>query len=276
MCGRQFRADEELSKQALWDEYLNHKQTAKELAERFHVSKRTIHRELSKITLEWQQPNIFGEGYVHMDAFYWGHNWGILLALEAGTSRVLYLAFIKHETIADYVAAVDSITQRGYKIKGLILDGFKSLYSTFKNHKLQMCQFHMQQIARRYLTKNPRLKVSKELQVMMEYLTKYKQQDFEKEYAAWKKKYYDVIYKKTVSSTTNRWHYTHKKLHALVSSIDYYLSYLFTYQRDDCKCMPNTNNPIEGTFSALSKKIGAHNGISEDSRKRLIIGFFLA
>ena len=57
---------------------------------------------------------------------------------------------------------------------------------------------------------------------------------------------------------------------------NFYLPYLFTYQREDCKGMPNTNNKIEGTFTDLKKKLNNHSGLTKENRKRFISGFFLA
>ena len=59
-------------------------------------------------------------------------------------------------------------------------------------------------------------------------------------------------------------------------SLDFYMPYLFTYQRDDCKGMPNTNNKIEGTFTDLKKNLNNHSGLTMENRKRFINGFFLA
>ena len=59
-------------------------------------------------------------------------------------------------------------------------------------------------------------------------------------------------------------------------SIDFYLPYLFTYQLEDCKGMPNTNNKIEGTFTDLKNNLNNHSGLTQENRKRFISGFFLA
>ena len=41
--------------------------------------------------------------------------------------------------------AVSSIKGRGYTIRGLIIDGKHSLFKTFSEYHIQMCQFHMKQ-----------------------------------------------------------------------------------------------------------------------------------
>lgn len=58
--------------------------------------------------------------------------------------------------------------------------------------------------------------------------------------------------------------------------VKFYLPYLFTYKQPECICMPNTNNKIEGIFTDLKKNLNMHSGLSEDNRKRIINGFFLA
>jgi hypothetical protein len=74
------------------------------------------------IDMKWEQPMLHGSGYVHVDAAYWGRNWGILLAIDDLTGAVLYLEFIRHETVEDYRTAIASIENRGYCIKGIVVD----------------------------------------------------------------------------------------------------------------------------------------------------------
>ena len=52
-CGYQFRAGMEVSKDALWNAYLQEKQTIRELSERFSMSVATIKRRLHDIKCEW-------------------------------------------------------------------------------------------------------------------------------------------------------------------------------------------------------------------------------
>lgn len=119
----------------------------------FNVSDSTIKRMLAHVTKEWVQLDLVGcSGYVHLDATYWGHNWRVFLALDDVSGYPLYIEFIKSETTADYINAVRSIETRGYLIKELIIDGISNLLA---GYNLQMCQFHMKQIIRRYLTNNP-------------------------------------------------------------------------------------------------------------------------
>ena len=274
-CGYQFRNNSIPDDLQLWKLYQENKQTFKELAEQFCVSESTIKRRIRNVSIGWEQPPLSGGGFVHLDATYWGHNWGIMLALDDATGRVLYLEFIKNETNADYEVAIRNIEERGYEIQGLIIDGKQSLFNIFSDYKIQMCQFHMKQIIKRYLTQKPRLKAARTLKELMDTLTTSNKVTFEQNYQAWKEEWHDTLYRRT-QLKSGRTQYTHKRLRSAMNSIDFYLPYLFTYQLSACEGMPNTNNKIEGTFTDLKKNLNNHSGMSEENRKRFICGFFLA
>lgn len=274
-CGYQFRGRVEVSEDVLWNAYLQEKQTISELSERFGMSVSTIKRRLQGIRREWVQPSLSGEGFVHLDVTYWGRSFGVLLALDSQTGIPLYMAFVRSETVKDYVDAVSSMEERDYSIRGLIIDGKQSLFRTFSEYRVQMCQFHMQQIVRRYLTLSPRMLASRELKELVGRLHKADEADFKRDYQEWKEKWEDTIGHKSLHKD-GKMHYTHQRLRAAMNSLNFYLPYLFTYQREDCKGMPNTNNKIEGTFTGLKKNLNNHSGLTIENRKRFISGFFLA
>lgn len=274
-CGYQFRGRVEVSEGVLWNAYLQEKQTIRELSGRYGMSVSTIKRRLQGIRREWVQPSLSGEGFVHLDVTYWGRSFGVLLALDSQTGIPLYMAFVRSETVKDYVDAVSSMEERDYSIRGLIIDGKQSLFRTFSEYRVQMCQFHMQQIVRRYLTLSPRMLASRELKELVGRLHKADEADFKRDYQEWKEKWEDTIGHKSLHKD-GKTHYTHQRLRAAMNSLNFYLPYLFTYQREDCKGMPNTNNKIEGTFTDLKKNLNNHSGLTIENRKRFISGFFLA
>ena len=273
-CGKQFLNKYKLTEEKVWQEYLEGKQTLVEIAARHNVSVSTIQRILRQRVIEWEQPCLWGYmGYVHLDATYWGHNWGILLAIDEETGKVLYLAFIKHETIADYQLAIEEIIIAGYQIRGIIIDGKKELFGIFRHYPIQMCQFHMYQIVERYLTKHPKMNASRELLALCSYITFLDKKDFVNEYAAWKKKWENFINKRTIHKD-GKTYYLHRRLRTVVRSLNFYMPYLFTYQRPECDGMPNTNNKIEGTFTDLKKNLNNHSGLTKEHRQRFIIAYF--
>ena len=147
-CGYQFRNGNRVDTDTLWSLYQDGKQTMAELAEKHRISQSTIKRRLREVEIEWVQPSLTGGGFLHLDTTYWGHNWGVLLGLDEETGLPLYVAFIGHERVQDYIDAVCSIEQRGYCIRGIVIDGMQSLFSEFSAYKIQMCQFHMMEIVK--------------------------------------------------------------------------------------------------------------------------------
>lgn len=201
-------------------------------------------------------------------------SWGVLLALDEHSGFPFYLAFIENETASDYEKAIRSIEERCYTIFGIIIDGKKCLFTLFSDYQIQMCQFHIKQVIRRYLTQNPRLKAARELKVLLDTLTVSSGRDFKINYAQWKEKWKDTLVKRSLLKYEKN--YTHKRLRSAMHSLDFYMPYLFTFQKENCEGMPNTNNKIEGTFTNLKKRLNVNSGMTEMSRKRLISEFFLA
>ena len=262
----------------LWTLYQAKKQTIVEIAASSGKSPLTVKRRLRGIAIKWEQPHLDGmSGFVHLDVTYWGRNWGVLLALDDATSRPLYVAFVKHETVADYVQAVETITRMGYTVKGIVIDGMRSLFDMFRDtYRIQMCQFHMRSIIDRYLTKKPKLKAAVALKELMGRLTVLDRDGFEKEFVKWIEDWDHTLNRRTVSKRTGKSHYTHKRLRTAMNSVAFFLPYLFTYKEKGCEGMPNTNNKVEGVFTDLKKNLNNHSGMGEDGRKRFISGFFLA
>lgn len=254
--------------------YLTHKQTIQEISDCSDVSASTVKRLLATIDIEWSQPSLTGCGVVHLDATYFGRNTGILLALESGSGRLLYMQHIAHEHISDYEEAVRHILSTGYKITGLVIDGLQKLFTVFSEYKIQMCQFHMVAIVRRKLTKNPQLKPGQELLDLIYRMKSMTSADFKMEFDGWKERWHNFLKEKTTNEITGRTIFTHQRLRSAMMSISFYLPYLFTFE--DVTGMPNTNNAIEGTFTDMKKNLRNHPGMSAKNRKRMMNGFFLA
>lgn len=274
-CHYQFRKDKMPSDEEIWRLYQDRKQTVAEIAESLGVSESTVKRRLSCVRREWVHPRLEGGGYVHIDATYWGRGFGCLVAIDNASGRPLHLSFISSERVSDYLEAIEGIRNRGYEIKGIVVDGKKYLIENLKGYNVQMCQFHMARIVRRYLNKNPRLRAAAELNGLMATLPTALEEDFVRNFAEWKVRWADTLNRRTLLKS-GKSRYRHRTLRSAMHSVEFFMPYLFTYQRDDCQGMPNTNNKIEGTFTDLKKNTNNHSGMSPENRKRFICGFFLA
>ena len=186
-CGYQFRAGKTIPEEEILNAYLNGKQTISDLSARFKVSESTIKRALNRVDKKWGNNwKLSGSGFVNIDVTYWGHNFGVLVAIDTTTKCPLYVQFTENECNADYKAAFDSITSRGYKIKGIVVDGRHSLFKMLPDVPVQMCQFHMIQIVRRYITLNPKMHVCRELRDIVNKICSVSYVDFKSAYEAWR------------------------------------------------------------------------------------------
>lgn len=273
-CGRRFSGGHEITKDEIWEMYLHGKQTVAQISKNTGLSTSTIKRRLASLSIEWTQPKVTGSGVVHLDATYFGRNTGVLLALESGTGRLLYMQHIAHEHISDYENAINHIVSTGYQVQGVVIDGLQKLFTVLAEYKIQMCQFHMVAIIRRKLTKNPQLEAGKELRDLAYRMKVLRRDAFTYEFDTWKRKWYDFLKEKTTNELTGRTMFTHQRLRSAMISISTYLPFLFTYEEVDG--MPNTNNMIEGTFTDMKKALRNHPGMNEENRKRMMNGFFLA
>ncbi len=84
------------------------------------------------------------------------------------------------------------------------------------------------------------------------------------------KRWHTFYTEKTYVEGTKHWHYTHKNVWSAYKSLERNLPLLFTYQKYPELNIPNTTNTIDGYFSGLKKKVGAHQGLRHNRRYKLI------
>jgi len=86
----------------------------------------------------------------------------------------------------------------------------------------------------------------------------------------WEQKWKTFLGEKSRNEETRKWHYTHRRLRSAIRSLKTNLPYLFTYQYYPKRCMPNTTNSLEGTFSKLKTKLRNHPGIKPWRKRKMI------
>ena len=134
-----------------------------------------------------------------------------------------------------------------------------------------MCHFHQRKIVDRYITKNPKLEASIELQKILTRLTKTTETRFKNKLLNWHTKYEDFLNEMTVNYDTGEATYTHYKLRAAYASLCPNLDYLFTYKNLTNLAIPNTTNHLDGgKFSDLKNRIRVHRGLSKSLKKKVV------
>lgn len=249
------------------------RQNISQLVTALGVGDSSIDARMDNASKKWIQSPMPDGGYVHLSTAYWGHGWGILLALDSLTGQPLYLSFINSDSTADYKEAVRSIEGAGYQIKGIVIEGKKCLFKDLAGYEIQMCQTYMKKLVTRHLTKNPYLKAARALMELVETLTNADGKEFMHDYEGWKSSWHDTLYK-TVQHKDGSMPFIHRRLRNVMHRLDFYLPYLFTYQRPECAGMPNTNNKIKGIFSNLRNSLQDYKDTTEERRRQFIIDYF--
>ncbi|MBU1885402.1 transposase [Patescibacteria group bacterium] len=191
--------------------------------------------------------------------------------------------FSQRENFSSWLAFLNSLKQIPFAI---VCDGqkgmFKAIKQRFPGTIIQRCQFHVIKYIRSKLTKNPESIAAIELKKLVLEITKIKTREQLKDwltnYKYWWQVNKDFVKEKTytINSFTptgrQRWHYTHRNLHASHSHLKNALPCLFRYiQHPE---IPNTSNFVEGGINALmQEKLRLHRGLKLPKRRVLIAHF---
>jgi len=254
----------------VWNLYTKKRQIVEDISERTDLSLSTVHRILDKQKRStYTLPPVDSHLMIVMDCTYFKRTCAYFVVRDWYTKRNIYFKRVPYETIDCYTDFVWFLKAKGYFIDGIIVDGRRGIFQALSSHyPIQMCQFHQQQIVKRYLTSNPLTTAGQELRKVSEELTHVDREWFEILLYLWHLKYGSFIKEKTVNPTNGHWHYTHKRLRSAYRSLKNNLPYLFTYQ--SVKNMPNTTNSIDGYFSYLKGAVSVHRGLKLHRKTKVI------
>src|SRR3989344_1738070 len=175
--------------------------------------------------------------------------------------------------MAHYRYGRSILEEKGWTLQAVVVDGKRGFLKVFEGMLIQICQFHQMKQVTKYLTRRPQTEAGKELRALALTLTKTNEATFTKALEAWHQKWRTFIEEKTVSEFLNgktKWYYTHKNVRSAYRSLKTNLPYLFTYQKYPELNIPNTTNALDGSFSALKKKLAVHHGLRKDRRYKVI------
>jgi hypothetical protein len=209
-----------------------------------------------------------------MDTCYFGRGFGVMVMRDYYTHKNIYWRYVKHESIVEYIAAIEIIRQQGWDIKAIVCDGKRGLFTAFENIPVQMCQFHQAMIITRYITKRPKIQASRELKDIVALLPKTDKESFSGALSDWFNQWKDFLQERSYTPVNpgnkRKWHYTHHRLRSAYKSLNYNLPYLFTGYDNPQLFIPNTTNSLEAVFSDLKNKVRVHAGLKMNRKQRLI------
>ena len=207
------------------------------------------------------------------DTTFWGAGYGVCVFRSASLKRNLCWTEVKDETAAVYAQNLKGLLERGWFITAAVIDGRRGVARVFEAHGIpvQFCQFHQMKTVTKYLTRRPKTEAAQELRTLSLTLHKTNEKDFVHALNEWHTRHESFLNERSPAPHTKRgWEYTHYRLRSAYRSLKTNLKYLFTYQKYPELNIPNTTNSLDGSFSQLKKKIGAHGGLRRDRRFKMI------
>jgi len=131
-------------------------------------------------------------------------------------------------------------------------------------------------IIQKYITKNPKLEASKDLQKIIYLLTTTTEKRFETKLQNWHIKHENFLNEMTINYDTGEAKYTHYKLRAAYASLTSHVDQLFTYKNYQNSSIPNTTNNLDGgLFADLKIRIKVHRGLSKKFKKKFVDYYLL-
>ena len=275
-CGKQFIGGKRRNKSQVITDYIEGKQTLRQLALRYDVSERTIRRDLTGMRFV-HSISKYKEVTVQLDITYWGRHFGLMIIKDALRNKILWHKYVRNETIAQYIEGISWLKSQGFKIYGAVIDGMRGLAQALYPIPVQMCQFHQILIIRRYLTQEPDLEASVQLLDLVKSITRMDKESFIGAFNEWYEKYKDVLNERVHDKRIKRNMppYMRPRLRSEYLSLRRNMPLLWTFYDHPETGLPNTNNGIEGLFSDLKGKLRVHRGISKDNRKKLLDEYIL-
>lgn len=247
--------------------------TVQSLIHQFHWSRSSILSIIHTLPLLTPCVPVNSRLMIVMDCVYFGRGCCYLVARDWYTRRNIYVKHLLkgYETIQDYLDAVEHVESQGNTIEGIVIDGRRGVLLALKGkgYFVQMCQFHMKQIIKRYLTKNPHTQAGIDLKSIADDLIYLTPQSLTHRLCEWYVLYESFIKERTYQQNGKHWNYTHRRVRSAYYSLLRNLPHLFTFQSQ--RDMPNTTNSADGYFSHLKDKVRVHRGLKKDRKHRLIM-----
>ena len=202
---------------------------------------------------------------------------GTLVFKDITQGEILIWKHIESETIFDYKQLLQTLLDLEYTIQAITIDGKRGLYKALGDFPIQMCHFHQRKTINRYLTRNPRLEASKDLQKIMYGLTKTTQKKFTEKLDIWYITHKDFLDEKSISTINGKEQFMHPRVRAAYRSLITNLPYLFTYKNQKDIVIHNTTNALDGgVFSPMKKLLKIHNGFTKNLKIKMVDDYLVS
>ncbi len=269
-CTKTFTIRRKKLKSKVINEYISGKQTYAQIKSKFGYTHKTIQKQIDLIKLNY--PSITPQYIVlGMDTSFFGEL-TVTLIRDVTNKKNLIWQFGHSEKRSTYQYLYDQLIKAGINPLGISVDGRSYFFGMFNDVPVQMCHFHMAKILAKYLTRNPRLEVNKELWKIWHQRDIHRPETFRVALKLWFEQYHKELEEIYVDRYGNK-QFVKIRTRKAYFSLLRFTPWLFTYQTN--RWIPKTNNSLEGTFSQIKKKINVHPGLSVGRKMKLIHYLFM-
>ena len=148
---------------------------------------------------------------------------------DARRPKILWRKYVTYETFADYFEGVQWLRDNGFKIYGVVCDGIMDLIKALSiRYPVQMFQFHLVMIVRRYLTQDPDLDAARDLLRLVNNTVQMDKESFVGAFDDWHTKYKDVLNERTSDKRYKTPPYMRPRLRSAYLSVKRYMPCLWT------------------------------------------------
>lgn len=252
-------------KEILFNTWLTGNATLADLAFKYGVNVRTVHRWLAEY---WQRSCMaLSKGAVYilvLDATHCARTCAMLIALDAQTNKPIAWYPAIMESCAAWKGLLIAMPQEpAYVVCDGHLGLIKAVRERWPDALIQRCMAHVLREMRSFLTRNPKSDAGIALRALVNGLvdikTRRQKRRWVRKFFRWQKKY-TVFLKERTKGIDGRFRYTHRKLRRARTHLLRALPDMFRYIRD-CR-VPRTSNQLEGGInSPLKDLIRKHRGM---------------
>lgn len=257
--------------------------SAKVIAKKKHVSRRTIFRRFAE---QWKKklhspfPKLTKEVVIAVDGTTISKDCIALVVYDVISDQPLGWAFVPKEEYSTWYPLLLGISKLTC-IHAIVSDGQKGLCKAvkelFPNIPHQRCIAHIIRLGLIWLTRNPRYEAGVELKKIVRNLSLAKTKElsvlWKKSFEEWDAKHQTFLQEKSIDIFTHRKRYVHRRLRGVRSLIIGAIKNMFYFTEDPL--IPNTTNSVEGGInSSLQELIHRHRGLPT-AKKKVLVSHFL-
>ena len=266
----------------IWDDFVWNNLPVRELAKQYHLHENTIRKilhdyqptplNIASLSPE-EKANI---AVIEMDTTYFGRGSGAVVAINAHNGDLLYFKEIfGTETNNDYELCIKTILDADIKPQACVIDGRQGVRYMLeeKGMVVQLCQFHLKLMVKRYLTNNPVLEPNIELKLIVDSIcnkhVSMDEQKFLHQIVNWHGRYRAWLNEKTIDPLTGNKEWTHQDTRKAFNVLKNHLDIIYTYEHYPELNIPRTSNRIEGKFGVAKDKLRNHHGYSKELKFKI-------